>query len=118
MSVFTYPRAPEGAVSEDAKSILQALRQAAAVVNRVLTGKLNALGEVTLTANAATTVITDARLTTGSYIDFDPVTANAAAEKAAGTIYVLTANRRNGSCTVTHANNAQADRAFKFLVIG
>lgn len=118
MTVFTFPRAPEGTVSEDPKSILQAIRKVAEVVNRSLGGKLNAQVEVTLTANAASTTLTDARLTAGSFLDFDPLTANAATEKAAGTIYVTSANRRNGSCVITHANNAQADRAFKVLIVG
>lgn len=118
MSFFAFPRAPEGTVAEDTKSILQALRQIGAVLNRTLSGKLNAITELTLTANAATTVLTDARLTSGSYISFDPMTANASTEKAAGTIYVLEANRRSGAFTVTHANNAQTDRKFKILIIG
>jgi hypothetical protein len=118
MSVFDYPKAPEGTVSDEPQAIKQAIRRVAEVVNRSLTGKLNALKEITLTANAASTVIDDARLTTGSLVLFDPVTSNAATELAAGTLYVTTANRRNGRFTVTHANNAQTDRTFKLLLIG
>lgn len=118
MSVFSFPKAPEGAVGEDPKSMLQALRRVAGVLNSALTGKLNALGEVTLVAGGATTTLTDARLTIGSFIKFDPMTANAATELAAGTLYVLEANRRNGSFVLTHANNAQTDRTFKYFVVG
>lgn len=76
--------------------------------------------EVTLTANTATTVVTNAReaVTPDSVLRFDPLTANAAAELAAGTMYVLTANRLAGSFTITHANNAQTDRTFRWIAAG
>lgn len=88
------------------------------VVNRINSGKVNASIDVTLTANAASTTITDARLASTSILLFDPVTAHAATELAAGTLYVLAANRTNGSATITHANNAQTDRTFRVLIIG
>ena len=88
------------------------------IVERINRGKINASIDVTLTANAASTTITDARLASTSALLFDALTANAAAELAAGTIYVLAANRTNGSAIITHANNAQADRTFRVLIIG
>jgi len=87
-------------------------------LRRINQGKINAITTVTLTANAATTVLTDARLAVGGFVEFDPLTANAATEKAAGTIYVLEANRVKGAYTITHANNAQTDRKFRVLLIG
>lgn len=116
--IFSYKGAPETAPRFDEFSILQAFRGLGTVMNRIMSGKVNATGEVTLAAGGTTTTVTDARATAGSYIGFDPLTANAAAEKAAGTIYVLDANRRNGSFVITHANNAQTDRTFKYLLIG
>lgn len=90
------------------------------VLRLVQRGKLNALGaqDFTLTANAAASTLTDERLTVNSVVFFDPLTANAAAEEAAGTRYTLTADRLNGSWTVTHANNAQTDRTYRVLIIG
>lgn len=93
-------------------------REIARATNRHNQGKFNAVADLTLTANAASTTLTDPRLTLGSFIEFDPTTANAATEKAAGTMYVLAANRASGSFTVTHANNVQTDRTFKVLIIG
>jgi hypothetical protein len=97
-------------------------RRIAKVLNSVMQGKTNNTGSVTLTANAATTVVQLAvgRLGTDTNIQFDPLTANAAAEKAAGTMYVTTANRSvaNSRFTITHANNAQTDREFRFTLIG
>ena len=79
-------------------------------------GKLNAVGSVTLTANAATTTYSDPRIGGESWIGFMPTTANAAAEIGAGTLYVTA--RADGSCILNHANNAQADRSFDMLIIG
>lgn len=90
------------------------------VMRLAMRGKINAIGErtFTLTANAATTTLTDERLTSDGVVFFDPLTANAAVENAAGTLYVLSANRNNGAWTVTHANNAQTDRDLRILIIG
>ena len=93
-------------------------RQIARAANSAIAGKTNNLGEVTLTANAASTVIVDARLSFFSVIVFDPLTANAAAEIANGTLYVTEANRGIGSWTVTHANDANADKSFRYAILG
>ena len=71
-------------------------------------------GTVTLTANAASTTLTDSRLTASSVILMMPTTANAAG--AIATTYIGT--RAIGSATITHANNAQADKTFAYAVIG
>ena len=81
-------------------------------------GKLDCVTTLTLTANAATTTFNYIRLSPQSVVTFDPKTANAAAELAAGTMYVLTANRGNKVWTITNANNAQTDRTFAVSVIG
>ena len=81
-------------------------------------GKLDCVGTVTLTANAATTVLADTRLSPESVVHFDPKTANAATELYGATMYVLTANRGNASWTITHANDANADKTFQYTVIG
>ena len=92
-----------------------AIAQAAALLFQ---GKTNNVLTFTCTANAASTVMSDPRLTIDSFIDFDPTTANAAVELAAGTIYILTANRNNLLWTVTHANAATTDRTFRVLIVG
>ena len=81
-------------------------------------GKMDCCTEVTLRANQATTVLTFNHLSAQSIIHFDPTTANAAAELYGATMYVTAANRGNGQCTITHANNAQTDRTFYVSVIG
>lgn len=94
------------------------LRNLRGVIFTIWQGKLQCVETITLTANQATSTLSFKGLSPYSVVHFDPKTANAAAELAAGTMYVLTANRGNDSWTITHANNAQADRTFQFSVIG
>jgi hypothetical protein len=75
-------------------------------------------GTVTLEANAASTTIIDARIASTSPVLLIPVTANAAAEQAAGTLYYLNANRVHQSLDLVHANNAQTDRTFYYVILG
>lgn len=88
------------------------------VLQQIRSGKLEVVGELTLTAGAASTAVTDIRVSPQSVIVWHPRTANAAAELAAGTMYVTDANMGSGSMVVTHANNAQVDRTFRFAVLG
>jgi hypothetical protein len=81
-------------------------------------GKIECVVQFTLTANAASSVLTDIRLSNQTLLCFDPMTANASVEKANGTMYALETNRGNGSVTISHANNAQADRTFLVALIG
>lgn len=90
------------------------LRLAKKAINSAIRGKLNCTGEVTLTPNAASTQVTDNRCLTGSVALLIPKTANAAA--ALASTYIAT--YAEGSFTITHANNAQTDRNFKYVIIG
>ncbi len=87
-------------------------------IRMLFQGKMNCTGSVTLTAGATSTVLADPRLTVDSVLAFDPMTANAAAELAAGTLYTLTANRNNGTWTLTHANAGTTDRTFRYAILG
>lgn len=91
-------------------------REVATIVNNILDGKINATGTVTLTASAALTAVTEGRAGATSVILFMPTTANAAAEQAAGGMYV--SSRGKQTFTITHANNAQTDRTYDYIVIG
>jgi len=87
-------------------------------VARMMQGKTNNTGTVTLTASAATTTITDATIGYASAVIFIPVTSNAAAEIKNGTLYYANTSRKNGQLTVNHANNSQTDRDFQYVVVG
>ena len=91
-------------------------RQVAEVVNRALDGGLNSTGSITLTASAASTVVADKRLSATSYFSLMPTTANAAAEIGNGTIYVSSQGKQ--TLTLTHANNSQSDRTYRYVILG
>lgn len=73
-------------------------------------------GIVTLVPNVGETIITDARIRNDSPIILVPTTPSAAAEIGTGTVYIGEASRRNGSVVVLHANTAQNDRSFRYLI--
>lgn len=107
MTDFNYVKLPAAGASP---------RQTAQAVNLLIDGKFNSTGSVTLAASAASTSVTDYFAGPDSVIVFTPTTANAAAEQGGGTMY-LSARSKQGF-TITHANNAQTDRTFLYIVIG
>lgn len=118
MSVRPFLHLPPPAPSLTPSQMSAYMRRIWDAMQPLRKGKTENVTELTLTANAATTVLNYKGLSPQSVIVFDPKTANAAAELAAGTMYVLTANRANDQWTITHANNAQTDRDFQIAVIG
>tara|TARA_R100000789_G_scaffold48393_1_gene48896 strand:+ start:485 stop:811 length:327 start_codon:yes stop_codon:yes gene_type:complete len=89
-------------------------RQIALVVNNSLDGKLNSTGTITLTASSATTALSDRRLGKTSVISFMPTTSNASAGMTS--LYVSSQDKQ--TATLTHANNAQTDRTYSYIIIG
>ena len=79
----------------------------------LFTGKTNNVLDVTLTANAASTTVTDSRIGAYSVAVCVPVTANAAA-----IAMPYRSNNTNGSMALAHANDANADKTFKVVLIG
>lgn len=90
------------------------LRKIVGVVLRLLAGKTNNVTTVTLTANATTTTLTDSRIGGGSYIGFEPTTANAASTRS--TLYVSAKDK--GTATLTHSNTADVDKTYAVLIVG
>lgn len=86
----------------------------ARAINLLLGGKMNAGVDVTLTASATSTTLTDPRIGANSFIGFMPQTASAAT--ALADLYV--SGRTNGSATLTHASNSASDQTFRALIIG
>ena len=71
----------------------------------------------TFTPSASSTTFTDARITPGSILIPQPITANAAA--AMNTWWIdETIPRTRGVATVNHASNAQTDRTFRWKISG
>lgn len=79
-------------------------------------GHLGNTGNVTLGTGTAATAVTDFRASPFSVVGFMPTTANAAAELAAGTMWV--SSRSAEGFTITHANTTTADRAFAYSILG
>ena len=79
-------------------------------------GKTANAGTVTLTASVATTTVTHIGFEATMGVYLFPITANAATEFGAGTLYVSTKN--DNSFVLTHVNNAESDRTFDYIVVG
>jgi hypothetical protein len=83
---------------------------------QLVQGRSNANGRVTLTPSAGSTVVPAVNCAVGATPILTPLTADAAAEIGNGTLYVSAVS--NGSFTISHANNAQADRNFAWAAYG
>lgn len=116
--VNEYPGLHPIPVDPDATALVRVLRQLSLVIGNILVGKVNNTGVVVLTPSAAQTTVIDERMTLNSVLYFDPMSANAAAELMAGTMYVLKDDRSHGQFIVTHANNTQTDRTFRYEIKG
>ena len=107
---------------ENLTEILRHLHELARAVNLLGEGKSGNVITVTLTANSATTAVVSqagVRLGKDTAFYFFPMTANAQAELASpGPPYATTSNFVPGQITLNHANNANADRTFRVLVVG
>jgi hypothetical protein len=110
-TVPSYANAPSESTSPKEHA-----RQTATVLNRLMQGKGNTSGTFTLVPNVEKTYLRDDRLAPESVMQLDAMTASAAAEKAAGTIFVLEADRQARQWLITHANDAADDRTFRFTV--
>lgn len=90
-------------------------RKMALAINGLVRGKSNCTIDVLITASAATTTITDSRISVFSAI-FPATATNAggAADIAAG-MYITSWN--NGSCVVNH-RNAAGVRTVRFCILG
>lgn len=90
-------------------------RDVATALGLALDGKANNVFEGTLAAGAASTVFTFNKIVgSQSAVLWAPLTSNAAA--ALTGMYISA--QADGSVTISHANNAQVDRTFVFIVVG
>jgi hypothetical protein len=86
----------------------------ARAVNGLIAGKADVTETFTLTANSATTTVTDTKFESNMVVIWAPTTANAAS--AMTNLYI--SSRSRNSFTLTHANNAQTDRTFLYIRMG
>lgn len=83
----------------------------AETINKILGGRANNVGTVTLAAGGTSTVVMDNLFESAMAAMLVPTTANAAV--ALATTYVSA--RDNGTFTLTHANTATIDRTFLYV---
>ena len=89
------------------------LREVSEVVNNLMDGKSNNVGDFTTTQSATTTTIYNERIGYNSAILFTPMNSNAASEM--DVLYVSSLGK--GSAVVTHGSHAY-DCVFKYIVVG
>ena len=77
---------------------------------------VNAVGSVTLDANAAQTLVTAINCGPDSYPFLTPLTADAATELAGGALYISAVGP--GTFTIAHSNAASTDRRFGYVCLG
>jgi hypothetical protein len=109
MATNQYPNVPISMPDHDLH-----LRLISSSLNNTIDGKVNSTGDITLTASATTTTLTDARIGLNSKIFFMPTTANASTANA--NLYVSA--RADGSATLTHVSSANTDQTFGYSVFG
>jgi|SRR3954468_9198731 hypothetical protein len=91
-------------------------RKFVTAINQSLKGKINSVGTVTLNAGAAATTVNNPLVGHASVIMFAAQTPNAA---AIAVPYVKLADITEGtSFIITHANDANADKQFSYVILG
>lgn len=113
MSQTYFPGRPR--VQEDMPDGRFHRRQIAQQLNGARKGALDCTLSVTLDAGTTTTTVVDSRISLSTAPVLTATTAHAAAEVAAGGLYVVPSK---GQCVITHANNAETDRTFQLALIG
>ena len=108
MSEEGFPTAPKTSQGNAADWMYKVTQ----VINRVMDGKINSTGEVTLRANQTTTTVTDRRIGSKTKIFLQPTTATSAS--ATPYVSAVTTN----SITLTHDSDAATDRTFKYVIFG
>jgi hypothetical protein len=91
------------------------MRVPADLNSRINRQRVVSVGSVTLTAGGTTTVVSNLGASSQTVPFFTPTTPNASAEIGAGTMYVSA--RTKWEFTITHANNAQVDRTFFYMLV-
>lgn len=90
-------------------------REVHQAIRELIEGRSNAIGTVTLTAGATSTVVAKGTVNANAGVFLFPATASAAASVA--TTYA-TITPGGGSFVVTHTSDAATDRTFHYLVNG
>jgi hypothetical protein len=91
-------------------------RRIADMTNDMLHGGLNNVLDITLTANAATTTITDNRIGGTSRPTLQAMSASAATEAVSGNLWVAAPGKY--TVVIHHTNSGVTDRSFSMMLGG
>ena len=97
-------------------SLEEWVREVTAVVNGLMDGQHNATGTITLTVSSATSTLADRRIGRNTKVVLVATTANAAA--AVGGLSQTFPNAALGAAVLNHANDANADKSFAYVLQG
>lgn len=89
--------------------------QARTAINQLVRGATNAVKDIELDSPGLFTVIQDENVSPSSRVFFTPLTASAAAELAAGTMFVSVSDIGYKTFTITHAMGASG-RIFSYTL--
>jgi len=88
----------------------------AQIVTRLINGKTNNCGELTLTPSATSTTVKNILCNENSVILLTPTTANAAADVgAAGSVWVVAGDKE---FVVNHPSDADTNKIFRYIIVG
>lgn len=100
------------AITEERLNDVQEITQLKQSLNN---GYTRNTGEVTLTPNASSTIVSQHYIRPNSTALLIPSTVNASLEMTSGNFYVVCADKQ---FTVFHTNNAFTDKTFRYVVFG
>jgi len=110
MTVSEFPLPPK-----DLTDTTKFLRSISSILSNLMLGRGNNVLDVTVDANQAATTVTDSRIGVHTVAICVPTTANAS---AIALPYRDTSAPVNGSMSLIHANDANADKTFKVVLVG
>ena len=90
-------------------------RKLAQAINRINSGKVNCVLDVTLRANATATPVVDPRIGPTSFLLWMPQTASASAAERAG---IFVTGRMKGTATLNHASSTATDQTVSLVILG
>lgn len=111
MAVSVFPEPPR-----DLEDTRQFMRSASSVMSNVLKGRTNNVLDVTVGANQSSTTVTDSRIGVHTVAVAIPTTVNA--QGAAIWPYRDFTSPVNGSMSLIHTNDANADKTYKIILVG
>jgi len=94
---------------------IRGLREISVIVQRVMQGKTNNAGAITLDTNQSTTTIIDERVGANSKISLIATNAAAAVEAGAGVLYISSVG--DSAFVLTHTNDTTT-RTFDYFIAG